>query len=59
MIYAFEIFRAYFLGTKVIVHANHPALRYLMTKRDAKPRLLSWVLLLQEFDLEVTDEIGC
>ena len=26
-----------------------------MAKKDAKPRLIRWVLLLQEFDFEVLD----
>jgi len=59
VVYAFEKFRAYLLGTKVIVHTDHVALRYLMTKKDAKPRLIRWVLLLQEFDFEVKDQKGC
>ena len=29
-----------------------------MTKKDAKPRLIRWVLLLQEFDLEILDKKG-
>ncbi|XP_024013068.1 uncharacterized protein LOC112087279 [Eutrema salsugineum] len=32
--------------------------KYLMIKKDAKPRLLRWVLLLQEFDMEVLDKKG-
>ncbi|XP_049406179.1 uncharacterized protein LOC125869784 [Solanum stenotomum] len=46
VVYAFEKFRAYLLGTKVIIHRNHAALRYLMAKKDAKPRLIRWVLVL-------------
>jgi len=42
----------------VIVHANDAALKYLLTKKDAKPRLLRWILLLQEFDLEIRDKRG-
>ncbi|XP_049414688.1 uncharacterized protein LOC125877439 [Solanum stenotomum] len=53
VVYAFAKFRAYFLGTKVIVHIYHAALRYSMGKKDAKPRLIRWVLLLQEIDFEV------
>ncbi|GJT92286.1 reverse transcriptase domain-containing protein [Tanacetum coccineum] len=34
------------------------ALKYLMNKQDAKPRLLRWVLLLQEFDITIHDKIG-
>lgn len=33
MVYAFEKFHAYFLGTKVVVHTDHAALRYLMAKK--------------------------
>ncbi|KAK1609510.1 hypothetical protein QYE76_033183 [Lolium multiflorum] len=32
--------------------------RYLMEKKDAKPRLIRWVLLLQEFDLHIVDRKG-
>ena len=40
------------------MHTDHSALNYLMTKKDAKPRLIRWVLLLQEFDLEIKDMKG-
>ena len=46
------------MGAKVIVYTDHVALKYLLTKKDAKPRLIRWVLLLQEFDLEIKDKIG-
>ncbi|KAI3755784.1 hypothetical protein L1987_55590 [Smallanthus sonchifolius] len=58
IVFALEKFRQYLLGTKVIVYSDHAALRYLMTKKDAKPRLIRWVLLLQEFDLEIRDKSG-
>ena len=48
----------YLLGTRVIVHTDHSALRYLMTKKDAKPRLIHSVLLFQEFDFDVKDTKG-
>ena len=53
LVFAFEKFCSYLLGTRVIVHTDHSSLRYLMAKKDAKPRLIRWVLLLQEFDFEV------
>ena len=58
VVFAFEKFRSYLLGTRVIMHTDHSALRYLMAKKDAKPRLIRWVLLLHEFDFEVRDRKG-
>ncbi|XP_059302297.1 uncharacterized protein LOC132054274 [Lycium ferocissimum] len=56
IVYAFEKFRSYLLGSKVMAYTDHSALRYLMAKKEAKPRLIRWVLLLQEFDFEVKDQ---
>nr|XP_028954741.1 uncharacterized protein LOC103427080 [Malus domestica] len=58
IVFALEKFRSYLVGSKVIVFSDHAALRYLMTKKDAKPRLIRWILLLQEFDLEILDKKG-
>ena len=46
------------MGQRVIVYSDHDALRYLLSKKDAKPRLLRWILMLQEFDWEVRDKKG-
>ena len=58
VVFDFEKFRSCFLDSRVIVHTDHSALRYLMAKKDAKPRLIRWVLLLQEFHFEVMDGKG-
>jgi hypothetical protein len=44
------------VGTKVIIYTDHAALKYLLTKKDAKPHLITWILLLQQFDLETKDK---
>ena len=56
IVFAFDKFRPYLIGSKVVVHTDHSAIKYLITKKVAKPRLIRWVLLLQEFDLEIKDK---
>ncbi|CAM8884756.1 unnamed protein product [Rhodiola kirilowii] len=58
VVFALEKFRLYLLGAKVIVYSYHAAIRYLMKKKEAKPRLIRWILLLQEFDVEIRDKKG-
>ena len=48
VLFALEKFRSYLIRCKIIVLTDHAALKYLITKRDAKTRLIRWVLLLQE-----------
>jgi len=56
--FAIDKFRSYLVGAKVIVYTDHATLKYLLTKKDAKPRLIRWILLLQEFDLEIKYKKG-
>ena len=56
IVFEFDKFRPYLIGNRVIVHTNHSAIKYLITKKDAKSRLIKWVLLLQELDLEIKDK---
>ncbi|GMP85315.1 hypothetical protein CsSME_00038522 [Camellia sinensis var. sinensis] len=58
VVFALDKFRSYLLGSKVIVFTDHAALRYLLSKKETKPRLIRWILLLQEFDLEIHDKKG-
>ena len=46
VIFAFDKFRSYLILSKVIVYIDHSTLRYLLSKTDAKPRLIRWILLL-------------
>ena len=58
VVFALEKFRPYLLGVKVIVFSNHAALKALLQKNNSKPRLITWVLLLQEFDIKIVDRPG-
>jgi hypothetical protein len=58
VMFAFEKFRSYIVKLKVIVYTDHAAIKYLLAKKDAKPRLIRWILLLQKFDVEIRDKKG-
>ena len=58
MVFACEKFRPCILGSHVIIHTDHAVIKYLMENKEAKPRLIRWVLLLQEFDLEIKEKKG-
>ncbi|KAL0373251.1 UNVERIFIED_CONTAM: Retrovirus-related Pol polyprotein from transposon.6 [Sesamum calycinum] len=56
IVFALEKFHSYLLGTKLIAYSDHAALKYLLSRNDAKLRLIRWMLLLQEFDLIIKDK---
>ncbi|GJS59027.1 reverse transcriptase domain-containing protein [Tanacetum coccineum] len=58
VVFAFDKFRSYLILSKTIVHTDHSALSHLFKKQDAKPRLIRWILLLQEFNIEIKDRKG-
>ncbi|GJX91915.1 reverse transcriptase domain-containing protein [Tanacetum coccineum] len=58
VVYAFKKFWPYLVLSKTIVYTDHSTLKYLLTKQDAKPRLLWWILILQEFDVIIRDKKG-
>ncbi|XP_042005760.1 uncharacterized protein LOC121754476 [Salvia splendens] len=43
VVFAFEKFRPYLLGSKVIVYIDHEAIKYLLAKKESKLRLIRWV----------------
>jgi len=57
IVFELDKFRSYLLGSKVIVFSDHAALKHLLAK-ELKPRLIRWILLLQEIDLDIKDKKG-
>ena len=58
VVYALDKFRAYLVGSFIVIFTDHSTLKYLLTKQDAKARLIRWVLLIQEFNLQIKDKKG-
>ena len=56
VVYALDKFRGYLVGSDMIIFTDHSILKYLLTKQNAKARLIRWVLLLQEFNLQIKDK---
>ncbi|GJS17426.1 putative nucleotidyltransferase, ribonuclease H [Tanacetum coccineum] len=58
VLFAFDKFRKYLVLSKTIIFMDHSALRYLFAKQDMQPRLIRWILLLQEFDIKIRNKKG-
>ncbi|GJW84379.1 reverse transcriptase domain-containing protein [Tanacetum coccineum] len=56
--FAFDKFCQYLVLSKTIIFTDHSALWYFFTKQDANPRLIRWILLLQEFNINIRDKKG-
>jgi hypothetical protein len=58
IVFACEKFKSYLVGSTVVVFSDHAALKYLLSKKDSKARLMRWILLLQEFNITIKDKKG-
>ena len=58
VVFACEKFRSYLVGSPVVLSSDHATLKYLLSKKDSKVRLVRWILLLQEFDIIIKDKKG-
>ncbi|RDX93077.1 Retrovirus-related Pol polyprotein, partial [Mucuna pruriens] len=58
IVFVLDKFCSYLLGSKIVVFSNYATLRFLLKKPDAKPRLIWWMLLLQEFNIYIRDKKG-
>ena len=58
MVYALDKFCAYLVGFDIVIFTDHSTLKYLLTKQNAKARLIRWVFLLQGFNLQIRDKKG-
>lgn len=56
VIFAFEKFRSYLIGTNVIIFSNYNALGYLLMKKCSEPSFVIRILLLLELYLEIKDK---
>ena len=56
VVFALDKFKNYLLGTSIVIFTNHSTLKYLLNKKNAKVRLIRWILLLQEFNIQIKDK---
>ena len=58
IVFALDKFRPYLITSKVVIYTDHAAVKFLFKKQQSKPRLIRWMLLIQEFDVEIKDRSG-
>lgn len=58
VMFAFDKFCSYLIDLKEIEYTEHSSLKSLLAKNDVESRLIRWILLLQEFDLEIKYKRG-
>ena len=58
MVYALDKFRSYLIGSDNVIFTDHSTLKYLLTKQNSKAHLIRWILLLQEFNIQIRDKKG-
>ena len=58
VVYALDKFRSYLIGSDIVIFIDYSALKYLLTKKNSKARIIRWVLFLQEFNIQIRDKKG-
>jgi hypothetical protein len=58
VVHAINIFRHYITGYQAFVHIDHSTIKLLMNKPVTNPRVTAWLLLLQEFNINIIDRPG-
>ena len=58
VVFALDKFKNYLSGTSIVTFADYSALKYVLNKKDVKTRLIIWIILLQEFNMQIKDKQG-
>jgi hypothetical protein len=58
VVHAINKFRHYITGYQSFVHTDHSTINFLMKKPVKNPRVRRWLLLLQEFNINIIDRLG-
>ena len=58
VVYALDKFQAHLVGSDIVIFTNHSALKYLLTKKNAKARLIRWVLCFKNLTCKLKTRKG-